>query len=207
MQRALEASEIPYEVDERKADFHTLRYTFITNLIKAGESPAYVQRLARHSDINLTYRVYTDLGLEDLYHGMLRGGQTSTPCANGTEDDRPQEPDDKPPDQSTADKRGSKCVAQNVAHFSVSEGLSASLDVTEHDNKKQAEGTQEVEYTSSQSQKATGDNSSCRSVSQKKRKRRGGDYLPPFSATDFLVFVYEETSAPKRLYVAGSIHG
>lgn len=27
MQRALEAAEIPYEVDERKADFHALRYT------------------------------------------------------------------------------------------------------------------------------------------------------------------------------------
>ncbi|MEZ5952113.1 MAG: tyrosine-type recombinase/integrase [Planctomycetaceae bacterium] len=64
----LEAAEISYEVDDRKADFHALRYTFITNLIKAGEPPAYVQRLARHSDINLTYRVYTlDLGLEDLW--------------------------------------------------------------------------------------------------------------------------------------------
>lgn len=111
--------------------------------------------------------------MKTVNYGMLRGGQASTPSANGTEGSRPQEPDDKPPDQSTADKRGSKSVARNVAHFSVSERLSASLDVTEHDKKEEAEGPQEVKCASPQSQKATGDNSSCRLVSQKKKSGEG----------------------------------
>ena len=176
----LEAAEIPYEVDDRKADFHALRYTFITNLIKAGEPPAYVQRLARHSDINLTYRVYTDLGLEDLYHGMLRSGQASTPSANETEDRGPQEPDDKPPDQPTTDKRGAKSVARNVAHFSVSEGLSTSSDVTAGDAQQGGGETESGGCDQPQMQRATGDNSSCRSVSQKNLKRRVRDSNPGY---------------------------
>lgn len=178
IQQALKAAEIPYEVDGRKVDFHALRYTFITNLIKSGETPAYVQRLARHSDINLTFRVYTDLGLEDLYHGMLRGGQAMTSQMNRTLKDSPLEQDGKPPDQRLADKGGSKSVARNVAHFSVSEGLSASLYVTECDNEKETDGPQEDNCDTSQSQKATGVNTSCRSMSRKKHKRRGRDSNP-----------------------------
>ncbi len=49
----------------RYADFHALRKTFITNLSKAGVSPKMAQSLARHSDINLTMNVYTDVVLED----------------------------------------------------------------------------------------------------------------------------------------------
>ncbi len=47
------------------ADFHALRKTFITNLSKFGVSPKMAQSLARHSDINLTMNVYTDVVLED----------------------------------------------------------------------------------------------------------------------------------------------
>ena len=39
MQHDLKAAGIAYEVEERKVDFHALRYTFITNLVKAGEYP------------------------------------------------------------------------------------------------------------------------------------------------------------------------
>ena len=49
----------------RYADFHALRKTFITNLSKSGVSPKMAQSLARHSDINLTMNVYTDVVLED----------------------------------------------------------------------------------------------------------------------------------------------
>ena len=180
VQKALKVAEIPYEVDGRKVDFHALRYTFITNLIKAGETPAYVQRLARHSDINLTLRVYTDLGLADLYHGRLRDSHESPLPATGTPNDAPPEQSDKPPDEYLTDKGGSKSVAQNVAHFSVSEGLSASLDVTEGDNEEGANQPQEDNCDTPQRQKATGDNTSCRSVSQENNKRRGGDSNPRY---------------------------
>jgi hypothetical protein len=49
----------------RYADFHALRKTFITKLLKSGVSPKMAQSLARHSDINLTMKVYTDVVLED----------------------------------------------------------------------------------------------------------------------------------------------
>jgi hypothetical protein len=45
--------------------FHALRKTFITNLSKSGVSRKMAQSLARHSDINLTMNVYTDVVLED----------------------------------------------------------------------------------------------------------------------------------------------
>ncbi|MCH9789429.1 MAG: hypothetical protein K0U82_01320, partial [Planctomycetes bacterium] len=98
-----------------------------------GEPPAYVQRLARHSDINLTSRVYTDLGHADLYHGMLQSSQTSHFQSEETQENPTQEQSDKPHDEQPEDSNSSKSVARNVAHFSGSEGLSPSLDVTEVD--------------------------------------------------------------------------
>ena len=50
----------------RVVDFHGQRTTFITGLARAGVTPATAQRLARHSDINLTLGTYTRLGMEDL---------------------------------------------------------------------------------------------------------------------------------------------
>lgn len=43
----------------KSVDFHSLRYTFITSLAKAGVHPSKAQRLARHSTITLTMNVYT----------------------------------------------------------------------------------------------------------------------------------------------------
>lgn len=42
-------------------DFHALRHTFITNMVKSGVSPKTAQTLARHSTIDLTMNVYTSL--------------------------------------------------------------------------------------------------------------------------------------------------
>ena len=47
----------------RVIDFHALRHTFITSLSKAGVSPRVSMELARHSQIDLTMRVYTDAGM------------------------------------------------------------------------------------------------------------------------------------------------
>src|SRR5690606_3539794 len=52
--------------DGKVLDFHSLRYTFISNLARGGVHPAHAQRLARHSDINLTMSVYTSLTLDEL---------------------------------------------------------------------------------------------------------------------------------------------
>ncbi len=74
-QRDLKRANIA-NVDElgRRVDFHSLRYTFITSLALAGVHPAHAQRLARHSDINLTMGVYTTLNVDDLREAVARIG-------------------------------------------------------------------------------------------------------------------------------------
>ncbi len=47
----------------RSIDFHALRHTFITALSRAGIQPRVAMELARHSDMKLTMRTYTDAGL------------------------------------------------------------------------------------------------------------------------------------------------
>ena len=47
-------------------DFHALRATYITLLVKGGASVKVAQELARHSDPKLTMNVYTKLGVHDL---------------------------------------------------------------------------------------------------------------------------------------------
>lgn len=65
--RDLRRSKIAIRDDQdRVLDFHSLRYTFITSLARAGVHPGKAQRLARHSDINLTMGVYTQLDVDDL---------------------------------------------------------------------------------------------------------------------------------------------
>jgi len=44
----------------RQADFHSLRYTFGTNLGRAGVQPRVAMELMRHADMRLTMNIYTD---------------------------------------------------------------------------------------------------------------------------------------------------
>ena len=53
----------PKGPDGRVVDFHALRHSFITGLSKAGVSPRVAMELARHSQMDLTMRVYTDGGM------------------------------------------------------------------------------------------------------------------------------------------------
>lgn len=72
LQHDLKAAGVPYEVNGRFADFHALRKTFVTNLARSGVMPKVAQALARHSDINLTLGVYTDLEMDDLHEAIGR---------------------------------------------------------------------------------------------------------------------------------------
>ncbi len=63
----LEAAEIPYQdAGGRVFDFHALRHQFITGLSLAGVAPKVAQELARHSDLKLTMKVYSHVGVYDL---------------------------------------------------------------------------------------------------------------------------------------------
>ena len=69
-QDLLNAGIEPEDDEGRVVDFHGQRTTFITGLARAGVAPATAQRLARHSDINLTMGVYTRLDMQDLAGAM-----------------------------------------------------------------------------------------------------------------------------------------
>ena len=179
IQHDLKAAGIPYEVDSRKADFHALRYTFITNLIKAGEHPAAVQRMARHSDINLTFRVYADLGLEDLYHGALRGpavtsstvGQgaprkRSKRATNGAKKNLDGNGDESP--------TGAESVALNVALSGVPEQRELTSNVTDKSISKEPTQSPERRKPRSKTQRATGVDATCRPLSQNDPAEREG---------------------------------
>ena len=53
------------DADGRVADFHALRHTFITRLVRSGARPKEAQTLARHSTITLTTDRYAHTGLHD----------------------------------------------------------------------------------------------------------------------------------------------
>ena len=69
----------------RVLDFHGLRMTFITGLSRAGVAPAIAQKLARHSDINLTMGVYTELEMQELGHAVTKLPKLSTSVGSSTE--------------------------------------------------------------------------------------------------------------------------
>ena len=68
----LEAAGIDYKTDEGYADFHALRHTFVTTVIRAGATPKEAQGLARHSDIRLTMERYAHLVLLEMAAAILR---------------------------------------------------------------------------------------------------------------------------------------
>jgi len=60
IKKDLKAAGIEYtDASGRDCDFHSLRHTFITNLALAGVHPVIAQKLARHSNIELTMKYYT----------------------------------------------------------------------------------------------------------------------------------------------------
>lgn len=61
VKKDFERAGIVWEDSEnRRADFHALRHTFITNMGRAGVGGRIAMEAARHSDQRLTDRVYTD---------------------------------------------------------------------------------------------------------------------------------------------------
>ena len=54
------------------ADFHSLRHTFITLVVKRGVDPKTAKELARHSTITLTMDRYSHIGLSDMHSAVER---------------------------------------------------------------------------------------------------------------------------------------
>ncbi|NOT00669.1 MAG: site-specific integrase [Phycisphaerales bacterium] len=71
------------DADGRVLDFHSLRVTYITLVVKGGASVRVAQELARHSDPKLTMNVYSKLGVHDLT-GALAGLPSVRPDRDDT---------------------------------------------------------------------------------------------------------------------------
>ena len=70
-------------------DFHCLRHTFCTMVVRSGCSMKEAQQLMRHSTIELTAKVYTHLGITDIARALDKvciptGAETQNLRATGT---------------------------------------------------------------------------------------------------------------------------
>ena len=66
MKLDLKAADVAYTNDDGQADFHSLRHTFLSRLGRSGCPAKVMQRLARHSTVELTIGRYTHASLFDL---------------------------------------------------------------------------------------------------------------------------------------------
>lgn len=73
----------------RIADFHALRASFITALVRGGASVKQAQTLARHSDPKLTMNVYTKLGIDDVTGALHALPSESTSMETPATDEGP----------------------------------------------------------------------------------------------------------------------
>jgi integrase len=65
IRRDLAAAGLPTDTD-----FHSLRHTYVTNLVMSGTPIKVVQALARHSSAALTLGIYSHVGVYDLARGL-----------------------------------------------------------------------------------------------------------------------------------------
>jgi integrase len=71
------------------ADFHALRHTFITNLVKAGVQPKDAKELARHSTITLTMDRYAHVSLHDTAVAKLNAPRANAAAPDALPDALP----------------------------------------------------------------------------------------------------------------------
>lgn len=65
IQSDMRVAGLPHTKGIVVVDFHSLRQTFTTGLARAGVAPKVAQQLARHSDVNLTMKLYTKMNSDD----------------------------------------------------------------------------------------------------------------------------------------------
>tara|TARA_Y100000588_G_scaffold300283_1_gene321778 strand:- start:2671 stop:3258 length:588 start_codon:yes stop_codon:yes gene_type:complete len=113
----------------RVVDFHALRSTYITMLVKGGASVKEAQQLARHSDPKLTMNVYTKLGFHDLVGALdglpAMGPTTAAPQslrATGTYDSSPTKDPPQIPQQSARETVQSEATRRDAHHRSGHQG-------------------------------------------------------------------------------------
>jgi len=106
------------------ADFHANRHTFITNLGKSRVSPKLAQTLARHSDIRLTFDVYTHVDQSEQSEAV---SSLPRPPSQPIAVDSGKEGDSASSDQETPNKS-----VQEISPRSVQDEASQVLETTDH---------------------------------------------------------------------------
>jgi integrase len=77
----LEFAGIPYkDADGKHADFHALRHTFITRLVRTGADAKVVQKLARHSTPMLTLGRYSHAHEDDMRNAVAGAPSLTIAC-------------------------------------------------------------------------------------------------------------------------------
>jgi len=71
----------PLRPNGERVDFHSLRHTYVTNLIDAGATMKEAQKLARHSSIVLTGDIYAHASEDNLRRAVERLSQGSEAAA------------------------------------------------------------------------------------------------------------------------------
>ena len=71
---------IEYRNEDGQADFHALRHTYLSRLGRSGAPAKVMQRLARHSTVELTIGRYTHANLLDLGAAVDRLPELPTGC-------------------------------------------------------------------------------------------------------------------------------
>ena len=91
IRKDLAAAGVPYkDASDRVADFHALRHSYITALVKSTAPVKVVQTLARHSTPVLTLGVYAHIGIHDQTAALdalpnLTGPAPEPMAATGTD--------------------------------------------------------------------------------------------------------------------------
>jgi len=79
LRRLLEAAEIDrLDAQGRKIDVHALRHSFASRLARNGVPITFAQRLLGHSTVEMTARIYTHLG-EDQMRDAINRIETAMP--------------------------------------------------------------------------------------------------------------------------------
>ena len=72
LKKDLKEAGIDYITQDGRADFHSLRHTYGTQLAKSGVLPQLAQKLMRHSSIDLTTNLYTHLLISDKQEAISK---------------------------------------------------------------------------------------------------------------------------------------
>lgn len=89
----LAAAGIPYQDSAgRFEDFHCLRHTYVTEVVRSGATVKEAQTLARHSSPQWTLQIYAHARLHDLERTLERLPSATTEAKEGVENRREETP-------------------------------------------------------------------------------------------------------------------